>query len=120
MSWFAVHQIEYFKYLEGEQDVFPVYENVFLFEAETPNDAIKKAKRFFDEIDFDDKSLTLNGKPAKSIFAGIRKVVEVTHWKEEGVLGSKDELTYNVFNVFDEKDIGKILNDEYVSVEYIE
>ncbi len=120
MAWFAVHQIEYFKYRQGKQDVFPVYENIYLFEAENSDEAREKAENFFKEVNFDDKTLTLEDKPAKSINAGIRKIVEITHWDEEGILKSKDEITWNEFNVFDEKDIEKILKGEYVNVEYLE
>lgn len=120
MAWYAAHEIEYFKYREGEQDVFPVWGNIYLIEADNIDNAWSKAKKFVKENDFDDETLKLNDKPAKSVSAGIKKITEVKHYDEDGVLKSGDEITWNEFNVFDEKDIQKILDGEYVNVEYIE
>lgn len=72
MAWFAVHEIEYFKYRQGEQNVFPVWENIYLIEAK--NVARDKAKKLVKEREVDDETLTLNNRPAKKYFRRNQKV----------------------------------------------
>lgn len=118
MAWYAAHVIEYFKYREGKQDVFPVYENIYLIEAKNADIALEKAEKIIEECNkYDDKTLRLNDRPAKAISAGIRRLIDVSHSGEEGVLQNGDEVTYNEFNVFDEKDIQKMLDGEDVNIE---
>jgi hypothetical protein len=119
MAWFAAHLICYFKYREGKQDVFPVWENVYLVEAEDSDSAWEKAEKLAEEMETDSETLELNDKPAQYVYAGIRKLISVFHW-EEGILKHGDEITYSEFNVFDEKDIQKLVDGEEVKIEYIE
>ena len=119
MSWFAAHEIEYFKVIKGKQDFFRVWENVYLIEAENSDEAWEKAERLSKEHQVDYKTSGINGQPAKSVVAGIRKIVEVSHWEEKGVLRHADEITYNEFNVSDERDVQKMMNGEPVKVEFL-
>jgi Domain of unknown function (DUF4288) len=44
MAWFSAHIIIYTKFKDGIQDVFPVYENIVLIEADSSETAFEKAK----------------------------------------------------------------------------
>jgi hypothetical protein len=62
----------------------------------------------------------VDDQPATLVFAGIRKVITVSHWEEEGKLCSLDEITYSEFQVADEESVRKLATGEEVTVEYIE
>jgi len=75
MNWYAAHLIEYFKYRKGKQKLFTVWENIVLVRAKNIREAHTKAKRIGKENEaYDDKSLTVDGHPAKLVFAGVRKI----------------------------------------------
>ena len=78
MSWYAAHLIEYFKYRQRRQRSFLVWENIVLIRARSAEEAYAKAQQMGREeeaLSDKDKSLRLNGHPAKLVFAGVRKVV---------------------------------------------
>jgi hypothetical protein len=76
MNWYAAHIIVYFKYREGRQRSFLVWENIVLVRARDSEEAYAKAERMGREEEaVDDTSLRIGGHPAKLIFAGVRKVV---------------------------------------------
>jgi len=115
MAWFAAHAIMYFKLKSGVQDCFTIWENVYLIEAENSDEAWAKQ-----EEGDSDGSLLVDEQPATQVFAGIRKMITVSHWEEEGQLKHGDEITYSEFQVSDEKSIRELVDGEEVSVEYIE
>lgn len=38
--WYAAHVVMFFKFHDGRQDSFPIYENVMLFEAKEDEEAL--------------------------------------------------------------------------------
>jgi hypothetical protein len=121
MAWFAAHAIMYFKLKDVAQDRFAIWENVYLIEAENDDEAWEKAEAWARQEEGDsDGSLTVDGQPATLVFAGIRKIITVSHWEEEGRLRHGDEITYSEFQVSDEESIRELVAGEEVSVEYIE
>lgn len=121
MAWYAAHAIMYFKLKSGTQDVFTVWENVYLIEASDGQEAWGKAEAWAnEEASYKDESLTINGLPAEMLFAGIRKIISVSHWDQANQLRSKDELTYSEFQVADEDSVRKLARGEEVAISYIE
>ena len=121
MAWFAAHAIMYFKLKSGVQDRFTIWENVYLIEAENSDEAGHKAEaRAKQEEGDSDGSLTVDDQPATLVFAGIRKIITVSHWEEDGQLRHGDEITYSEFQASDEKSIRELIDGEEVSVDYIE
>jgi hypothetical protein len=111
----------YFKLKSGVQDRFTIWENVYLVEAENSDQAWEQAKACAKQEEGDsDGSLLVDEQPATLVFAGIRKMITVSHWEEEGQLKHGDEITYSEFQVSDEKSIRGLVEGEEVSVEYIE
>lgn len=45
MSWYAAHIIQYWKFLDGVQDSYPLYENIVLIQAEVADEAWEKANQ---------------------------------------------------------------------------
>jgi hypothetical protein len=76
MNWYAAHLIQYFKYREGRQRSFRVWENIVLVRAGSGDEAFAKAERIGREEEaVDDRSLRIGDRPAKLVFAGVRKIV---------------------------------------------
>ena len=121
MAWFAAHAIIYFKTKDKPQDLFTVWENVYLVQAENSDLALSEARLLgkLEEGD-DDNSLTVDDQPAIRVFAGIRKVVSVSHVKIDGHLSSGDEITYSEFQVKDELEVQQLANDESVFLRYLD
>lgn len=121
MAWFAAHAIMYFKLKSGVQNHFTIWENVYLIEAEDDSEAWKNAEVRAKQEEGDcDGSLTVDDQPATLMFAGIRKMITVSHWEEQGQLRHGDEITYSELQVSDEKSIRELVAGKEVSVEYIE
>ncbi|MBP6822211.1 MAG: DUF4288 domain-containing protein [Acidobacteria bacterium] len=121
MPWYAAHAIMYFKLKSHIQDCFTVWENVYLIEAPNSDEALVKAEVWAKEHEGDDdNSLRIGGQPATLVFAGIRKLITVSHWDKEGQLCSQDEVTYSEFQVPDEETVLRLGKGEEVTIDYIE
>src|SRR6266571_4468571 len=87
MPWFAAHAIFYFEAKDGPQVSFSIWENVYLIKGTDSDDAWSKADLWARENEGDsDGSLRWNERPATLRYAGIRKLITVSHWDEEGRL----------------------------------
>jgi hypothetical protein len=122
MTWYAVSTILVFRFKEGQQDVWPVWENVYLVSAESTDEAEKKATVLAKLAEGDDDaSLTLDGRPATRQFCGIRKVITVkspTAPDDEPVDGA--EVSFSELELRSEKEIQDLVDGKAVMVKYIE
>jgi hypothetical protein len=109
----------YVKFKDGNQDFYPVWENAHLIEANTPEEAeekaISRAKK--DEGD-DSNSFTWNQRPATWVFAGLRKILTVSHpdLDEKELDGA--EISFSEFEVSTEADLNSLVNGEDVKILY--
>jgi len=121
MAWYAAHAIMYFKLKSAAQDRFTIWENVLLIEAEDTDSAWAKAVECAKRDEGDsDGSLTVDEQPATLIFAGIRKLITVSHWEQEGRLNHGDEITYSEFQVSNEDAIRELVSGAEVALAYVE
>jgi hypothetical protein len=112
--------------IEGGPGPIPVYENVFLIEASDRKEAVDKARKIGEEDVCSNDKLTLNEKPARWVFAGVRKIVSISNpWeydpdqdKLRPINGT--EITYSKFTVSDEKSLKLLVKCEEVEVDYVE
>jgi hypothetical protein len=122
MTWYAVSTILVFRFKEGQQDVWPVWENVYLVSAESPVAAEAKAAAFAKLAEGDDDgSLTVEGRLATRQFCGIRKVITVkspTVPGDEPVDGA--EVTFSELELRSETEIQELVDGKAVTVKYIE
>jgi hypothetical protein len=118
--WYAAHTILYFEMTDpAEQDGYAVYENLFLIQAETPDQARAKAEVFARRDEGDDRgSLRINGQPGRLGYGGSRKVVSVAHERSDGQLGAGDELTYSEFFVVDRASLDRLISGKDVELLY--
>lgn len=102
MNWYAAHLIMYFKYRHARQRSFLVWENVVLIHAADSEEAYAKAeRRGREEEACDDETLTMGGRPAKMLFAGVRKVTLCVDPHERP--GDGTEVTYNEMRLTSER-----------------
>ena len=122
MSWYAASAIFVFRVRSGKQRRFPVWENVYLIEATSDVDALRKAEQLAKDQQVTDATLTLDGKPAELSYAGIRKVLTIENPfpADPNADRPRDgtEVTYSEFTVSSEKEIKKLLRGERLSVVY--
>jgi hypothetical protein len=117
MQWFAAHAIFYFRFKDGVQDSYHVWENIYLVEAGTFDEAQEKARAIALTHGGDDNgTLHFSGRPAELVFKGVRKVVTCVDESERPT--DRTELTYSDFEVGDLKALEALANDRTVMVEY--
>ena len=96
MPWFSAHAILYARFKAGAQSEYPVWENVYLIEAPSSEAALAAANERARNDEGDSSgTFTWNGKPAEWVFAGIRKLISVSHAGVETQPRHGDELTYS-------------------------
>ncbi len=119
MPWFAASAIIFVEFKDGVQDHYPVWENVLLIEAQDGDAAFRLAEQRAREDEGDsDGSFRWDGRPATWVFAGIRKLLTISHSKPGNLLGSGDEVTFTEFTVRDRAALDLLVAGEAVEVEY--
>ncbi len=120
-QWYAACIIMVVKFKDGNQDKYPVWENVILVTALSVDEAIKKAEKLGREAEGDsDGTFTWDERPATWVFAGIRKIMDISSMnpgKSRITHGSK--ITYSRFELDSKESFHKLVNDEDVIVKYI-
>lgn len=123
MTWYAAHIIIGMKRRDGKGPI-SVHENVFLIEAETFERASRIASREgAQQADLDD-GLTIDGKPADYIFAGVRKIITISNpdpldqTEDRPTTGT--EITFSEFEVAGEAALRRLAEGKTVDIRYIE
>jgi Domain of unknown function (DUF4288) len=118
--WYAVHAFLYFQYKDGSQDEYFGYENIYLVEADSVEEArtkgIARAKK--DEGD-SEGTLTSNGRPATLVFGGLLKFVECTDLdlqSEKPVDGT--ELSYSEMTMPNKQEFDNFVSGHTAKVIY--
>lgn len=75
MPWYAAHTLEYARFDDGNQDRYVIYENILLIKAASIDDARVEAERIA-RAESNTSPVTVDGRSAQIVFAGIRKFVE--------------------------------------------
>ncbi len=126
MAWYAASVVMYFQLKDEPQDEFYVWENVYLIEAPDAAQARQKAEAFgrLEEGD-DGNTLTLNGKPARMVFGGIRKLLTcspslLSRTGDNEKVEDGMEATYSAFTVASREKLDALIRGEPVEVIYEE
>jgi hypothetical protein len=119
MGWYAAHAIMYVKFADGNQDRYPIWENIILIEANSDEQALdlaeKRAKE--DESETED-DFTWEERPAFLVFAGIRKIISCNNPENQPTHGT--EISYSQIEVNTEEELSKLAKGETVIVKYEE
>ena len=126
MAWFAASVVMYFRLKDEPQDEFYLWENVYLVDADDGAQARAKAE-VLGRLEEGDSSgsLTINGKPAESVFGGIRKIIScspplLSPSVDSLSLEDGMEATYSAFTVGSREDLEAFIRGESVRVVYEE
>jgi hypothetical protein len=118
MNWYAAHAMMYVRFKDGVQNKYPFWENIFLIQADSDEEAFEKAEQRAKEDEGDScGSFTWEERPASWSFAGIRKVVDCAEATDQPTDGT--ELTFLEMEVDSEAAFSKLLNGEPVMVKMI-
>jgi hypothetical protein len=119
MSWFAAHLVMYVKLKHHHQEGYPLWENIILIKAASEAEAFAKAEqRGHDEEGDDEGSFRWAGKPARWVFAGVRKVALCQDAEKRPNDGT--ELSYTEMEVASQEALDKLLAGEAVSVQLMD
>src|SRR5262249_19087957 len=113
MSWFAAHLVLYVKLREEPQDHYPLWENIILIKADSADEAFAKAEQRGREDAAEDKGFRWAGKPARWVFAGVRKLTSCQD--PERRPGDGTEISFLEMEVGSEEAINKLMNGEPMS-----
>lgn len=123
MTWYAASLIETVVVLDGEQSSFPVYENVILLEAKTPSQARSQAKKIGQQEALGEENLELDGKLAKRVFVGVRKLMTISNpfpmEQDTEPPVSETEITYSEFELATFKDVESLAAGAAIVVNYV-
>jgi hypothetical protein len=126
--WFAGHVVLYFDEGPRHQETFVVWENVYLILARTPREAAKKAEKL-GRAECIEQALTVEGRPARLVFGGVRKVISCAAdpMANDGVLTpdvpllySGVEATFSQFVVRSKKDLRSLIAGRPTNIAYEE
>ncbi len=146
MTWYAAHVIVYDRFLDGPQDEYPVYENVLLIEAESPDAAWIEAERLGAEYSVDDSvdsaeavaeilgvssGLMYKDHPVAQTYAGVRKVLECAYTASRLIEdpdadnatfqpSHNSEITYSALVTTSAEDLRRLATSQPVTLLYRE
>jgi hypothetical protein len=126
MTWYTASLIQTIKLKDGKQDIYPVYEDDILIEANSVEEAFEKADSIGIRVSEIDDHLELNGKPAMMVYMGVRKLIEI-----HDTLSTADslkidkpysgvEVSYSYLEVDSEEKLNQLVQGKAVVVHLID
>ncbi len=117
MTWYAANSIMYTEFKDGNQDYYPIYENIILIQAQNEKEAYTKAKERAKKDEGDSSGTYLyDDRPANIVYAGIRKITKCDDSDSPPANGT--EITYSELEVDSEDQLSKLINGDPVTVLY--
>ncbi|HYO53670.1 DUF4288 domain-containing protein [Archangium sp.] len=130
MPWYAASVIEYVELIDEPQEEYSVWENVYLFHADDADAAQALAEKHGHESSAGaSEGMTFNGKPARLVFGGVRKLISCAPnpfpfkpgaSPEVETIENGVEATYSSFLVSSKADLDALVRGEPVRVLYEE
>jgi hypothetical protein len=125
MGWYAASVVMYFQLKDEPQDEFYIWENVYLIDALDGAQARQKAESLGKLEEGDDDSMTLNGKPVRMVFGGVRKLLTcapslLSRRGDNEQVEDGMEATYSAFTVSSREKLDAFIRGEPVEVLYEE
>ena len=109
--WYAAHAVMLIRIKDGEQTEFPIWENIFLIEAATPEEAQQKAEvRALEDESEADNTDTWDGRPSRFEFLGLRKLMQC--FSDEEQPGDGTEVSHNKITFADREQLDKFVAGE--------
>lgn len=115
MSCYAAHIIMFVEFKDAVQEHYPVWENIVLIDADSELEAFEKAERLgHSEEGDEDGSFRWGSRPARWVFAGVRKLTECDI--DVGSSNDGTELSYTEFELGSRESVRKMVTGESVQV----
>ncbi|MBE0416222.1 MAG: DUF4288 domain-containing protein [Coriobacteriia bacterium] len=121
MNWYAAHTVLFLEYTDGgPQDEYVMWENVYLVAADTDEQAQIRATEYArnDEDSDGSHGTVVEGRPARWVFAGIRKLIACVDSDSRPDDGT--EVTYSTFSVQTQDELDAFVSGKPVQVSYLE
>jgi len=118
--WYCVHAFLYFAYKDGDQCDYPGWENMYLIEADSVDQARQKGRdrARADEGD-SEGTLTYDGRPAKVTLAGLIKIIACEDLDlDTGKPSDGTEVSYTDLLIADKTQLQNLLAGEPAVVTY--
>ena len=124
MTWYTASVIIAIQALDGVQDRVPVFEDFYLIDAASDEEAFRAAEAIGRQDETLDDGLRLDDKPAKRVFLGIRKMRSVYNPDPLDLDTDRPthgtELTHSLYEVDDLDIARRLARGEAVQVRYID
>jgi hypothetical protein len=114
--WYAAHLILYVKLKDHAQRKYPVWENIVLIRARTEDEAFAKAEKRGQEDATEDDTFRWGGRPARWVFAGVRKLTLCED--PESRPGDGTEVSYTELEADSVQAVRKLVAGQPVAVTY--
>jgi hypothetical protein len=123
MTWYVASVIMSIKKNEKQKNI-PIYENFILIEALDSSHALENAIIISKNEAAANCDLLLNGKPARMVFEGIRKLITISNPVDRDLDSSPPvtgtELTYSAYLVKTKNQLKSLISGKAVNIKYIE
>jgi len=120
MSWYISHAIFIVEVISGEQDEYPVWENIFLIEADDDVQALERALVVAREHEQITREMKYGDEPAHCVFKGIRQLIGTSD--SDSVMSIRlehgEELSYCYYEVDSKDVIDRLLDGKLQRVLY--
>ena len=124
MTWYVASVIMSMRKKGRKRKKIPIYENFMLIEAENSDQALEKAVNIAKNEAAVNDDLRLNGKPAKMVFEGIRKLITISNPVDRDLDSvpptTGTELTYSEYLIKTKKQLNNLISGKPVKIKYIE
>lgn len=122
MFWYSAHLVLRVMFKDGENNNFPVMENIVLIFADDENAAYVKAEALGFSLEGDsDGSFTWNDRAATWKFVGVRKLLEIrnSHSRNDSI-DENSEASYSTFEFDNAATLRQFMLGEVVSLKVLE
>lgn len=117
MPWFAAHAIMRVVFKDGFNDYIPIWENIYLIEVDSSDEAYQKAVAKALKSEGDSLgTFSWDDHPARWEFVGIRKIIAC----DDDPIEIGVEVTYSQFRLQGEDALRKLVAGESVEIVYEE
>jgi hypothetical protein len=116
-KWFAAHLVLYVQLKDHPQGRCTAWENIVLIKAASEEEAFAKAeRRGREEAGDDGGTFRWNGKPARWVFAGVRKLTSCEDPNRRPDDGT--EISYTQMQLDSEQSVLKLVQGDPVKIQY--
>lgn len=115
INWYAAHVIMYVEFKDGNQDHYPIWENIYLVKAGTDDAAFTKAESIGREHEGDSEgTFRWENRAARWRFAGVRKLTTCENSDNQPADGT--EVTYLQYKISSRSDLDHLLKSEEMRI----